>query len=316
MQNPSTFFLVKLAGGFFLVLLLMMTIAAFVPQQFPVGTVVRIPKNTSLGEVADLFAEKKVITSPFLFKAAVVAFHGQNRIVAGDYAFSEPQNLWTIVRRLSTGDQGLSPIKVTIPEGSTVTDIAWLVLKKIPEFDAPYFVKIAESQEGYLFPDTYFFYPNTTPEEVVATLRKNFTNKFQDLVIDVSLSKRKPADIVTMASILEKEARTIDDKAIISGILWKRLDEGMPLQVDASIVYLTGSGYVSIEDTKIDSPYNTYKNKGLPEGPISNPGLISLRAAAQPAKSPYYYYLSDPKGKMYYATTFEGHQVNREKYLR
>jgi UPF0755 protein len=316
MQQNSTYFLLKLGGFFLVILVIMVTIAAFVPKQFPVGTVVRVERNTSLSTIANKLFEERVISSPFLFKAAVAVFHGQRGITAGDYAFDEPQNLWTVVRRLARGEQGIKPIKITIPEGATNEDIAWIVLRRIPEFDAPYFTKISKGYEGYLFPDTYFFYPNTTAQEVFDTLRKNFNDKFQDLTMDVTLSGKRPRDIVIMASMLEREARTMTDKAIISGILWKRLAEDMPLQVDATIVYLTGRAYTSIEDTKIDSSYNTYKNKGLPSGPISNPGLSSLRAAAQPVKTPYYYYLSDAKGVMHYATTFEGHQVNRERYLR
>mgnify|MGYP001612200238 CR=1 FL=1 len=316
MENQSTQFSLKLGGIFLLVLFIMITIAAFVPKQFPVGTVVRVPKSAGLSGIAAALFNKHVISSPFLFKAVVVSFHGQGKIVAGDYAFDEPENLWTVVRRLTQGEQGLKPIKVTIPEGATVEDVGWILLKRIPKFDAPYFLKIAKKSEGYLFPDTYNFYPNTTADEVYDALRKNFTKKYQEIAFDVSLSRRKPEDIVIMASLLEREARTLEDRAVISGILWKRLDEGMPLQVDATLVYLTGDAYTSIADTKIDSPYNTYKNKGLPIGPIANPGIDALRAAAQPVKTPYYYYLSDKKGEMHYASTFAGHQVNREKYLR
>jgi UPF0755 protein len=315
-QNPSTSYLLKLAGFFILVLIAMTMVAAFVPKQFPVGTIVRINKNTDISTVASRLYEKHVIASPLLFKVAVAFFHGQKGIVAGDYAFDKPQNLWTVVGRLSRGDQGLTPIKVLIPEGATVEDVAWLLLKKIPEFDSAYFVKIAHDYEGYLFPDTYFFYENTTADEAFAALRSNFNKKFQTLTFDVAVSRRSPRDIVTMASIIEREGKTIEDRATIAGILWKRLDEGMPLQVDATLVYVTDDNYVSLKDTKLDSPYNTYKNKGLPPTPISNPGIDALRAAAQPVKTPYYYYLSDSDGNIHYATTFEGHQINREKYLR
>lgn len=316
MEKYSFHFLIKLLAFFILALFVMVAAAAFVPQEFPVGTRVRVAKNASLSGVADDLAQKNIVASAFLFKVMTTLLHGQNRIVAGDYQFDEPENLWTVMRRLATGEQGIAAIKVTIPEGSTVTGIAWILLQRIPDFNAPYFVKVASPFEGYLFPDTYHFYPNNTAEEILSVIRKNFDEKFRTLAMDVTLSKRKPADIVTMASIIEREASNLTDRAIISGILWKRLDEEMPLQVDATIVYLTGSGYVSLEDLKIDSPYNTYRNKGLPPGPISNPGISALRAAAQPVKTQYYYYLSDLKGVMHYAATFEGHQVNREKYLR
>jgi UPF0755 protein len=313
---PYTFW-IKLCGTFFLGIIILVTAAAFVPKQFPVGTVIKIQKNSSLSSIAIALEEKHVINSAFLFKVAVALLHGQGRIAAGSYAFNEPQNLWTVVRRLVRGDQGLTAIKITIPEGATVDDISWILLRRIPNFDAPYFLKIAHDYEGYLFPDTYYFYPTATASEIFERMRSNFNVKFQALLMDVMLSHRRPADIVTMASILEREATSTTDRGIISGILWKRLDEGMPLQVDSTLVYVTqGDSYVSINDTKLDSPYNTYKNKGLPKGPIANPGLNSLRAAAQPVKTPYYYYLSDLSGMIHYATTFAGHQINRERYLR
>lgn len=316
MEQSSYTFLLRLLGLFIFVLIMMTAVAAFVPQKFPVGTEVRIVKNSSLSEIADSLAEKNVITSPFLFKVAVVLMQSQKKVVAGIYSFDKPENLWTVIRRLTTGEQGLKPIRVTIPEGSTVEDIAFILLRRIPDFNAPYFLKIAEAYEGYLFPDTYVFYKNTTPTEVLAALRKNFDMKLREIAIDIDLSRRSVTDVVTMASIIEREAASTTDRGIISGILWKRLDENMPLQVDATIVYFTGRAYTSHADLKIDSPYNTYMYKGLPKGPISNPGLGALRAAAQPVKTPYYYYLSDLRGKIHYATTFEGHQVNREKYLR
>jgi UPF0755 protein len=315
MRKKHIYFLVQLGALFVLLFIIMVSAAAFVPQRFPVGTTVHIPKNSGISKIADLLAEKHVIASPFLFKITAVLLHDRN-IAAGDYFFDKQENLWTVTRRLANGEQGLTPIKATIPEGSTIQDIAWILLKRIPNFDAPYFIKIAAPYEGYLFPDTYQFYINSTPEEIIKTMQDNFTKKFQNITLDVALARRKPADIVTMASILEREARTLNDRATIAGILWKRLDEGMPLQVDATLVYITGDGSVSLDDTKLDSPYNTYKNKGLPLTAISNPGLDSLRAAAQPIKTPYYYYLSDSKGVIHYATTFEGHQINREKYLR
>jgi len=309
-------FILRTAGVFILVVLVMISFASFVPENFPEKAQVRIPKESSLSEVSSILARNNIITSPFLFTATIALLHGQRSVVAGDYLFSEPQNLWKVARRLARGSHGFEPVKITIPEGSTVQDIAWILLKKIPDFNAPYFVQIAHNFEGYLFPDTYLFYPNQTPTEVFKKLRDTFDTKFEKLSFDIQLLRRSPREVVIMASLLEKEAATSDDRAIIAGILWKRLDEGMLLQVDAPLVQITGDRNVSIEDTKIDSPYNTYKYKGLPKGPIANPGLDSLKAAVHPLKTPYYYYLSDPKGKVHYATTHAGHVVNKEKYLR
>ena len=132
------------------------------------------------------------------------------------------------------------------------------------------------------------------------------------------LSDHSFSDIVIVASILEKEVKTSESRAIVSGILWKRLALGMPLQVDATLGYITGktSAELTIDNLNADSPYNTYRNKGLPPTPISNPGLLALDAALHPKSSPYLYYLSDNNGVIHYAVTFEEHKANKARYLR
>ncbi|MDP3962583.1 MAG: endolytic transglycosylase MltG [bacterium] len=317
MKHFQKYFLIKIFGLFLLVLAIMVSIASRPPKNFPSGEVVHIPKNISLTRVSSILYAENVISSSFLFKSIVTIFYGQRGVSAGDYLFEYPSSVWTIASRMAKGDHGLPRIKVMIPEGSTVRDIAWILLKNIPDFNAPYFVKIAADAEGYLFPDTYFFYPNSTPDEIADSLRNAFRDKISAFSSGISLSGRKPEDIITMASIVEREAANSADRAIIAGILWKRLDIGMPLQVDVPLVYITANttGYVSLNDTKIDSPYNTYKYAGLPIGPISNPGLDSLKAVLNPVKTSYLYYLSDKGGKMHYAVDHAGHVLNREKYL-
>jgi UPF0755 protein len=125
-------------------------------------------------------------------------------------------------------------------------------------------------------------------------------------------------DIITMASLLEKEVRTEEDKKIVAGILWKRMEIGMPLQVDATIAYITGknSTRISKEETKIDSPYNTYKYKGLPLGPICNPGFESIFASLYYEDSDYLYYLSTPEGETIFSKTLEEHNIAKGKYLK
>jgi UPF0755 protein len=125
-------------------------------------------------------------------------------------------------------------------------------------------------------------------------------------------------DIIKMASIVEEEARTEETRETIAGILWKRLDEGMPLQVDSAFAFVNGkkdSRYISTEDLAIDSPYNTYVHKGLPPTAISNPGLDSIKATVHPIKTKYYFYLSDDQGNMHYGATLDQHIENKQKYL-
>jgi len=164
--------------------------------------------------------------------------------------------------------------------------------------------------EGYLFPDTYWIRRGASLEEIVEKMKTNFQEKTKGLEIT--------PEIVIMASLIEKEVKTKEDKELVSGILWKRLEDKMPLQVDATITYITGkrTTKISKEETQIDSPYNTYKYLGLPIGPICNPGLESIMAALYPKDSEFWYYLSSPEGKTYFSKTLEEHNIKKAKYLK
>ncbi|MDP3785354.1 MAG: endolytic transglycosylase MltG [bacterium] len=199
-------------------------------------------------------------------------------------------------------------VRVTIPEGFTVRQIAER-LEAEGLFPAADFMKLASADEGFLFPDTYEFFRTTAPERVILKMKDNFSKK-----VGAEVSR----DVIIMASLLEEEAKTPEDKKIVAGILWKRLESGAALRVDATLTYITGrpSRELTDGDLKINSPYNTYRYPGLPAGPISNPGLETIDSALHPAPSPYWFYLSDKDGKLHYARTFEEHKANRLKYLQ
>jgi UPF0755 protein len=147
----------------------------------------------------------------------------------------------------------------------------------------------------------------------------NFDDKItSDLKKEIKNQNKTLFEIITMASMIEKEVKTMEDKKIVSGILWKRMDSGMRLQVDATVLYAQNKEGLKVytKDTQIDSPYNTYKNDGLPLGPISNPGIDSIIAAVYPTKTAYYYYLSASDGKTIWARTLEDHNNNKIKYLK
>ncbi|MBI3442278.1 MAG: endolytic transglycosylase MltG [Candidatus Sungbacteria bacterium] len=173
--------------------------------------------------------------------------------------------------------------------------------------------------EGYLFPDTYRFYTSTPAAQVAVRMLQNFDAKFSDeLRKETERQHHTIFEIITMASLIEKEAATDADRELVSGILWKRLDLGIPLQVDATIIFVTGhrTARVSYADTSIDSPYNTYRYKGLPRGPIANPGISAISAALYPKKSFYLYYLSTPDGDTIFSKTLEEHNRAKAKYLK
>ena len=172
--------------------------------------------------------------------------------------------------------------------------------------------------EGYLFPDTYFFMPNTKASDVILTMRENFARQIVPYEEDIAKIGKPLNEIVIMASIVEDESNSLlPEKRIVSGILWKRLSLDMPLQVDAPFKYYNGKHSFNLtkDDLQEDHPYNTYVNKGLPPTAITNPGIESLRAAIAPTQTEYLYFLSDQHGNMHYARDFDGHKRNRELYI-
>lgn len=284
------------------------------PADFPTGKLIRVNRGETADQIAQKFAARNVVRHPMLLKGALVLL-GQESVLSGDYAFSKPLALPAIAWRLAEGEFGLVPVRLTLQEGMTVLQAANLLTARMPDFDRERFLTLAAPHEGFLFPDTYLFLPNAAPEDIITTMRANFRRKVTPLSADLRRSNRTEREIITMASILEEEAATRIDRRLISGILWKRILIGMPLQVDAAFQYVNGkSTYdLTLMDLKIDSPYNTYRYKGLPPGPISNPGIDSIESALNPIPSSYLYYLSDRNGRVYYAATFEQHRANRIK---
>src|SRR5690606_26432746 len=188
--------------------------------------------------------------------------------------------------------------------------------EKFEFFDKESF--LASITEGHLFPDTYFVPVTATSEYAIRMFENNFERKVEDIREEVAQSGKDFNDILIMASIIEGEARAEKDMKIISGILWKRIEIGMPLQVDATFVYLLGKGTSDLTraDLETDSPYNTYLYKGLPPTPISNPGLAAIRAALSPTETEYLYFLTGDDGKMHYSKTHDEHVAKKSQYIK
>lgn len=287
------------------------------PTNFPVGRLVSIEEGMGLSKISRSLKEASVIRSEILFEFFVTILSGDGGALHGDYFFNRKISVFGVAKKITRGEFGLTPIKIRIPEGATIYDIANLFEEKFSKFNGVEFLKEVRTEEGYLFPDTYFFLPNTKYNQVINDMKGVFASKIKEIDDEIKLSGKSLEDIIIMASILEKEARTTESRRIISGILWKRIEIGMPLQVDAVFPYINGKNTyeLTLDDLKIDSPYNTYKYKGLPIGPIANPSLDSIKAAVGPTESEYFFYLSDKEGNMYYAKDFEGHKKNRKLYL-
>jgi len=287
------------------------------PKDFPSGAAIVIEKGMGLAEISDKLKREGFIRNKYAFALYARAFNKSKKIKYGKYLFNEPVSVFSLTGRLTKGEFGFKPVKITVTEGLTAKDIAELFLAVKPpfggltakifeNFDKEEFLEKTENLEGYLFPDTYLFLPGAETGQIIGTMADNFKNKAGDAA----------KDIVIMASLIEKEVPDSGDRKIVSGILWKRLKLGMALQVDAVFPYITGKREVLLDDLKIDSPYNTYLHKGLPPGPISNPGLDAIKAARNPKESPYLYYLSGNDGKTRFAKTYEEHLRNKEKYLK
>jgi UPF0755 protein len=287
------------------------------PASFPTGAYYSVNKGVGLNALADDLKTKNIIKNPFWFKTFSVLFGGTKGIIAGDYFLNNKQNTILIAYKFSRGDFRLTPIKVTIPEGLNIFEIAKIISEKFPQIPEETFRELAKVNEGYLFPDTYFFLPNVLAQDILLEMNRNFNLRIKTLDIEINNFGKPLSDIIKMASIIEKEARTMEARQIIAGILWKRISIGMPLQVDVSFKYINGkvTEDLTLADLKIDSPYNSYLYKGLPPTPIANPGLDSIKATIKPIKTDYLYFLSDKNGEMYYAKDYAGHLHNKELYL-
>ena len=298
-------------------LILFFTLIWQAPTDFPAGSIYTVNKGEGLTKIASNLMDNKVIKSPFWFKTFIVIMGGTKNIMAGDYVLPEKQKVFTIAYRLAHGDFELQPIRITIPEGLNIYEIADQVSQKIPKIIKEEFIKEASQYEGYLFPDTYYFLPNSNSLTILNAMRENFNKKIISLSEQLKKFEKSLPEVIIMSSILEEEACTVKTKQIIAGILWKRLSLNMPLQVDASFKYINGKGTkdLTLADLKIDSPYNTYLYKGLPPTPISNPGLDSITAAINPTTTDYLFFLSDKNGVMHYAKTFAEHVRNKNLYL-
>ena len=311
------------------------------------GIMVSIEKGDGLAEIANILKEKQIIDFAFLFEAGAMLKGVGSRLQAGVYYLSPSMSVSEILKILSRGE--VHTDKITIIEGWGLKEIGWYLEGKgvfsAQEFFglvgfpaeiknegdseeieglAKKFDFLAEKPdglglEGYLFPDTYEIKRGETLTEVLEKILKNFDEKIDDsLMTEIQKQGKNLFQILTMASILEKEIKPIEDRPIAAGILWKRIKNGWPLQIDATVSYLISRPSLELtkNDLAIDSRYNTYKYYGLPAGPISNPGLDSIRAAVYYKESPYWFYLTPPDGTTVFSRNLEEHAANKVKYLK
>ena len=287
------------------------------PDNFPLNTLVTVQEGASLNDTSIELEQESVVRSALAFRVVVTIMGHEHDVHAGDYLFKEPRDLLSVARAISVGAFGLEPLKIRIPEGATTKEMAILFGGRLLRFDKSKFLEEAVPQEGYLFPDTYFFLPNATEDLVVRTMRQNFDTQIATIQDKIDAFGKPLKDVVIMASLLEREARKMEDRKMIAGVLWNRIKIGMLLQVDAAFLYTIGKGsyHLTTKDLTSDSPYNTYRNKGLPPGAIGSPSLNSILAAVTPTKNNYLYYLADRKGITYYSVTYAEHLRKKRIYI-
>jgi len=287
------------------------------PDNFPINQLVTISEGLSLSDVGATLEKTSVIRSARAFRAVVTLMGHEHDVHAGDYIFKEPGDLIRVARAISLGAFGLEPMRIRIPEGATTKEMALIFSGRLLRFNKDTFLEEAVAMEGFLFPDTYFFLPNATEDMVIRTMRQNFDSQVAAIQDKLDIFGKPLKNVVIMASLLEREARNTDDRRKIAGVLWNRLNRGMLLQVDAAFLYTIGKGtyQLTTKDLQSDSPYNTYRYKGLPPSPIGSPSLNSIEAAVTPVKHKYLFYLADRTGVTHYAITYAEHLRNKSRYI-
>jgi len=303
---------------------------------------IAIPRGASTYTVQQILETKGILkpASSFAFAARILSL--SRGMQAGEYKFSPSEPLWSILWKLKRGnvvEPEMRSVLVTFPEGSSIYRMGE-ILKKHKISDPAKFKALVkegiteslrekhwtlfkymptESLEGYLYPDSYWFYENATVDQIVETM----VSRFEQVVLPFWEKAQKDAkmtlfEIVTLASIIEKEAQVPSELKIVSSVYHNRLKKNMFLAACPTIKYALDrpTKKVYYEQLEIDSPYNTYKNKGLPPGPICNPGISAIKAAVYPAKTNYYYFVAKKDGSHIFSSTWSEHQQGRRKIRR
>ncbi|HVZ58561.1 MAG TPA: endolytic transglycosylase MltG [Patescibacteria group bacterium] len=311
---PSLFF----ASIFIVVLLFMWYGQSLSPANThnTTQTTFVISPGEGLRAVAKNLKKNNLIKNDIAFTIMVFVSGLDKKIQAGDFRLSPSESSRQIAQDLT---KGTLDIWVTIPEGKRAEEIAAIFKTKLSNYDLSWNQQLNQ-HEGYLFPDTYLIPHDADIQAIITMMTDNFSKKYAQVTNSTSMSQNQ---IVILASLIEREANTKEDRPLISSVLHNRLDLGMPLQVDATVQYALGYDTtqktwwrknLSLDELHTPSDYNTYVNPGLPSGPICNPGLAALQAAANPAKTNYLYYITDKNGINHYASTLDQHNANIKKY--
>ncbi len=275
-----------------------------------------IPKGSAVREIGNNLKEADLIRDPVVFFIYIKMNNLDRDVQAGSYKLSRSMDLVKIMDTLSHGSVDAW---VTIPEGFRAAQIADVLKENVSTYSDEWIAAL-EVEEGYLFPDTYLMPKDADVATVIGIMKRNFSAKIES----IGLSSDDPdlREIVTIASLIEREALKDEEKKLIASVISNRLADGMSLDIDATLQYIKGKdangkwwSVPTAADKALVSPYNTYRNPGIPPGPISNPGIEAIKAAVTPATSDYYFYIHDLKGNVHFSKTLEEHNENVNTYL-
>lgn len=299
-------------------------------QNHNTPVIVKVHRGASLDAISEILLNEGLIGNKFYFKLVAKIKGWENSLQAGSYLISPGEGPLEILEKMKNGDAVIDTVHFTIPEGYTVEQIAQVIegknLARKEEFlDAVKKFKLEGLEasggeyplEGYLFPDTYEVYADAQPDEIISLMLKRFFQVVdQEYLARLDAAGMSLKDAVTLASVVEREAVVDEERPIIAAVFLKRLEIGMPLQSCATINYLLPEpkDHLTDKELAIDSPYNTYKYKGLPPGPIGNPGKASLDAVINPDDQGYLYFVAKNDGTHAFGRTLQEHNQNRRRY--
>ena len=295
--------------------------------------IIQVKPGMAARDIGELLYKEGIIKNVFLFQVVSKVQGMQNSLQAGEYIINNNMTMQQIITMLGKGETTYQLI--TIPEGYTVEQVATSLqtknigsaatFKKIAQDFVPYAYMATQNAntvyktEGYLFPDTYRIGKGATEEQILSMMTTQFDKQFDDSLrartAELGLSIQ---EAVILASLVEKEAQLSEDRPIIAGVFLNRLKLDMPLQSCATIQYILGypKAELTVRDTEIPSPYNTYLHPGLPPGPIANPGMAALQAVLYPKKTEYLYFVADKEGAHHFSKTYEEHLIAIEQVSR
>lgn len=303
-----------------------------------------IAKGDSVQRISERLQDAHLIRSAKFFQLTVWSRGHRGDFKTGSFEISPRLTTRDLELQLAGAKPVSNEVEFTAIEGWTLDDIATALEKqrlttkaafaaqagisavqaaKLPDWAASFPVlsdkPALASLEGYLFPDTYRVYADGNVSQVIRRMLANTEAKFTPAMREQAQAHdRTVFQILTMASVLEREVRSDADRAMVADLFWRRVDSGRGMEADSTVNYCTGKSLASVSyaDTKINCPWNTYKYKGLPVGPIGNPGLSTIKAALSPTPNTYWYFLTDKDGNVHYAKTLDEHNANKRKYLK